>query len=533
MLNEVFSVDPGEPDEPALAGALATPDVSSNSPKGGADSYAGLPTILNIALVTIGAAGIAGWLVLGLVHISDRYRVGHVQGHWMALAQYANAGMLYPPLSDGVRFGGTRHMPLPILVNAAAGRLTGEYLVSGKAIAIVLFAALLILVFGVLRQMACSWPPAVALAGLLPATNTGVLVGSTPGGDVLSVMLQIGALLTMTMARRRNSIRLIIAAGALAGLAAASKLTGVWALLGVLSWLGLRQDWRRLAWFVGACGAIAACTFGIVQWASQGRFLETFLTLTFAGRGSPVGWIRAPSQLIFFGIGDAAAVWMIAPFAILGTLAAWRDSAFTVYHHALAWSVLLTLVVFTDIGAGFNQLLDPGVLTVVAVGCLASRFPRDRVGNVTLATALALAIIWAGATGVRGFVPDLREAAATVQTGKTLPKYNPRPLAHVIAAGDTLLSEDPGIPVLLGHTPIVLDAFMLRRLDEVQPELVDRLVARIKHGEFDHIVLINPVHEDEAWWLYYHFGFRIVKALRESYVLVGQVDGYYLYQPGR
>ena len=69
----------------------------------------------------VGAAGIAGWLFLALVHIGDRYKVGHVQGIWMALAQYANEGTLYPPLSDGVRFGGTRHMPLPIIVNADGG----------------------------------------------------------------------------------------------------------------------------------------------------------------------------------------------------------------------------------------------------------------------------------------------------------------------------------------------------------------------------------------------------------------------------
>jgi hypothetical protein len=65
--------------------------------------------------------------------------------------------------------------------------------------------------------------------------------------------------------------------------------------------------------------------------------------------GGPIGWICALSQLTFFEIGDAPAVWMVAPFAILGTLANWRASSLTVYHHALGWSLLLTLLVFTDI----------------------------------------------------------------------------------------------------------------------------------------------------------------------------------------
>jgi hypothetical protein len=134
---------------------------------------------------------------------------------------------------------------------------------------------------------------------------------------------------------------------------------------------------------------------------------------------------------------------------------------------------------------------------------------------------------------VRGFVPDLREAVTTLRTGETLPKYNPRPLANVVAPGDTLLAEDPGIPVLLGQTPIILDAFMLRRLDEVQPQAVDVLVARIEHGEFDRVALIMPLDDEDFWWQYYHFGLRVVRALRHSYVLVGQVDGYYVYQPHR
>ena len=46
-------------------------------------------TLTTAALCIVGAAGIAGWLFLALVHLGDRYKVGHVQGHWMALAQYA------------------------------------------------------------------------------------------------------------------------------------------------------------------------------------------------------------------------------------------------------------------------------------------------------------------------------------------------------------------------------------------------------------------------------------------------------------
>ena len=102
-----------------------------------------------------------------------------------------------------------------------------------------------------------------------------------------------------------------------------------------------------------------------------------------------------------------------------------------------------------------------------------------------------------------------------------------------MAPGDTLLAEDPGVAVLLGRAPIILDAFMLRRLDEAQPRMVDVLVARIEGGEFAYVALINPLDEEESWWRDYHFGLRLVTALRKSYVFARTADGYYLYQPRR
>ncbi len=97
----------------------------------------------------------------------------------------------------------------------------------------------------------------------------------------------------------------------------------------------------------------------------------------------------------------------------------------------------------------------------------------------------------------------------------------------------TLLAEDPGIAVLLGPTPIVLDAFMLRRLADPQPRMLDALVARIEGGEITYVALILPLNGEEPWWRDYHFGFRVVAALRKSYAFARMADGYYLYQPRR
>ena len=512
------------------AGGIESPAVPPAAPPG---ERLWLARILELALIAVGGAAVAAWLGLAVFHLGDRYKVGHVQGHWMALAQSANDDLLYPPLAEGQRFGGTRHMPLPILVNAAAAHVTGEYLRSGKAVAIVLFGTLLGLTLVALRRLQCPWPLAVGLTGLVPATNTGALVGSVPGGDVLSVVLQIGALLVARAALRSDGRGVLIAAGVLTGLGACSKLTGVWAGLAVLSWLALRTDWLRLLRFAAALATTAVVILLLVQWVSDGRFLATFLTLTFAGTGGPVGAVRAPNQLMFFALQDAPAVWMVAPFALLGVLAAGIRGELTLFHHALAWSLLLTLAVFTDMGAGFNQLLDLIVLTVVVIGWFAARLSRERSGPTSLATALVVFVIWGGITGIRGFVPELREAAAIARSGALPSKYSPRPLSGVVRRDEVLLAEDPGLPVLLGQRPIILDAFMLRRLAEVHPEEIEMLVGRVTRREFDHVAMVVPLDEEDFWWQHYHLGLPLVTALREQYVFSGRVDGYYLYQPRR
>jgi hypothetical protein len=52
-------------------------------------------------LWTVASAILAGWLILAAVHVRDDYRMSHVQGIWVAAAEAARGGALYPPLFDG------------------------------------------------------------------------------------------------------------------------------------------------------------------------------------------------------------------------------------------------------------------------------------------------------------------------------------------------------------------------------------------------------------------------------------------------
>lgn len=483
------------------------------------------------ALVAVALAAILGWLFLAGSHLHDRYEVGHVQGAWMGLEQYANQGTLYPPLFDGVHYGGTRWMPLPILLNVTAARITGEYLVSGKLVGLILTAGLLVLVFFALRRLDTPKALAAALAATIMATDTGRIAGTTLGGDVLPVLLQVGVLVVASSGRRRRSL---VVAGVLAGLALASKTTGVWAALALITWLGLDRRWRDLALFGGAFGTTTALVLGAVELVSSGRFSDNLLRLTFAGVGGGVGPIRAPNQVLYQLATFGPAVWALVPFAAAGALITPRLRRVSVYHLALGWAFLLLLGTYTDVGAGFNQLLDVTVLTVLAVGHFAGRLNVARL-QTPMATVLALVVIWGGATGIiLTLVPDIRSTVEGASLG-----YPLHPLAHLVGPNDEILSEDPYIPLSLGRKPVVLDPFMLRRLDIVDPSAVDALIERIQHHAFDYIVTIVPLRAldgdtvaNNYWWDNFHFGFRVVDAMRRAYVPQGVVDGYYVYRPG-
>ena len=74
-------------------------------------------------------------------------------------------------------------------------------------------------------------------------------------------------------------------------------------------------------------------------------------------------------------------------------------------------------------------------------------------------------------------LPDVKEAVAAFGAEPT-----GRPLAGTVRSDEALLSEDPGIPVGLARTPVILDPFMLPRLTAPRPEAIDDLVGRSRHA---------------------------------------------------
>jgi hypothetical protein len=172
------------------------------------------------------------------------------------------------------------------------------------------------------------------------------------------------------------------------------------------------------------------------------------------------------------------------------------------------------------------------VLTVLVVGELAGRSRSHALAAVAVPAALAVVLLWVTVTGLVVTVgPDAREALGMLR-GSQL--YSRQPLSGQATPTTRLLSEDPYVPVSLGQRPVVLDPFMLRRLQDRDSAAVRRLVERIRAREFELVVLVEPLQPlDREWWRDMHFGTPVTRALADAYTDSGRAQGYYLYRPAR
>jgi hypothetical protein len=471
---------------------------------------------------------VAGWLLLAALHLSDRYQVGHGQGVWMALARHANTDGLYPPLVGAGAYGGSRYMPLPILLHAGVARITGEYLISGKLVGLATTIGLLVVVFAALRRLGCRWSWAFALSASIVGGFSGLRAGTTIGGEPLPVIFGVAALAVVMGGR--SHVRLGAAAG-LVALGVAAKLTALWAPAAIAAWL-LVEDRRRAVTFVFYTAAATVLLLGAFQLASDGRMLENLSVMWGAGLGGATGVLKAPVRLLGYLAEGELTTWALLPVLFYAT-ASLRWTSVTALL-LLSWlaAACLLIVIYADVGTGPNQLIDLSVLTVLATGALVGAAAgRDDVASRLTAGLVAAILIWSlSSTLVVRMRQPIQDAVSAAKDGR---KPYPRDLLTAqLSPGQSLLSEDPGVLVELGLTPVVFDPFMFRRLAETRPDAVASLVAMVERKEFDLIVLVVKLERtDDVWWQKYHFGPRLMRAVDRAYQLDRRVGTHHLYRP--
>jgi hypothetical protein len=469
----------------------------------------------------------ASTLLIQVVHVGDRYAVGYVQGTRMALAAYLNEGTLYPPLFDGSRYGGTRFMPIPTALHAALARWTDEYLVSGKVVGYVSAALLVGLVYVVLRRIGLDRLASAAISSSILATVPGFFVARSIQGDALPVVFQLAAVLTVTGVTPSTSRRPVVIAAVLCTLGVLSKLTAVWAPLAIAVWLLVRAR-RHLVWFAGAFLLLLGGSVGVLQLLTHGEFMTNMVEVSLAGVGSGT-LLGAPARAVDMieRAGPVAVALVFLALARVGLGVARR--AWSPYAIAFLFGLVVLMIQATDLGVSNNHVIDVVTLAAVCVGELVWILAER--GQPVWGRA-AVALVLAGCVGLFAGLetgPAVAQSIEQVREGTVPEPANP--LARQIRPGDSVLSEDPAVPVLLDRLPVVLDAWVLLRLEDRHLGWIAALADRIDRREFDAIVLVQPI-DSRQWYDRLHFGPTIASAIRRSYCLVSRPDRYYLYRPG-
>jgi hypothetical protein len=503
----------------------SVPTAGSNAGR----SPALLPGTRWLSWALVGASGLVGlaWVYLAVAHADDRYRLDHVSGVRIALARAFEGGTLYPPLYDGMHVGGTRFMPLPIVLHGALARLTGEYVTSGKLLAYAAAVALVAAVVVLLRRRRCPLPFALALAVVVVTTNSGLSGSLNLRADILPLLLQV---LAIGVVAETRSSRATVGAAALAALAFVTKLSAVWAPVAIVLWL-LVRDRRRAAWFVGAYVALAGALLGMFAIWSDGRIVENVFGLATSGVTSVRDVVGAPYRLVHLLVSDATTAWGLLPLAGLALWVGLASRRVSLYVVSLVVALAVLLVVLLDVGTGWNQLVDLVVLASLVTGELVGESagaPDDAlVPPAALLPVVGLVLVSAL---LGGFVVMLAPEVGSTLRGTA--SYRVDPLAGVATRTTTLLSEDPYVPVSLGQTPIVFDPFMLPRLAERAPSAVADVARRIEAQDFDLVVLVEPLQPiDRQWWNDEDLGPEVVRAIAEAYRYAGRAQGYYIYVP--
>ena len=479
----------------------------------------------------IGALLLSASVVVSLAasHVDDGYRINHVAGAWLALTKYADDGVLYPPLFDEQtgRYGGTRFMPGRIGLNLAASKLTGEYLTSAKVVSLAAAIALFITMVVVLRRRSCPMLSALAFAMIPFMTDPGHWAFASTRGDTLPVVFQLIAI--MFLFGRSVRTPHVLFAALFSTLAVLFKLSALWAGGAIGLWL-LVKDRRQFALFCAGSIALQALMWGALYALSDGRVIENLLNLAASEVSASGLAVYSPVRMIRI-LAEQPAAWLLIPFAAVNLIRAIGERRLDVLDLALLLAIGSTWFILAGVGTAENHVLDVIVLFTLIAGETSRYTRQDHTGeilNVLAMIAIALGLVGGTMEEYRFDVQKMYRASMnTQQTGPAL-----NPLEKRLSADATILTDDPGLEVARGRLPVMLDAFMLRRIYAMRPDDVQPLIERIRQQEFDAIVLIEKLDPTSSWYASRHFGRDISETIDQTYVLNEDViDGYWIYRP--
>jgi hypothetical protein len=296
-------------------------------------------------------------------------------------------------------------------------------------------------------------------------------------------------------------------------------------------WLLRRRARRRLLDFGASLILSGGLLVALFESLSNGRLIQQLRVFAFAGtqHSSLSDGLQRIYQLVLRNQRSLPLLLLVAGVVLVIAFARRRVG---LYELGLLVVIPILVVVMRDVGAYENHLVDLEVLSALVIAGLWERTDSRqtvRVGRLVVVLCLVLA---SAAAARYTLVPDVRAAVRHEIRGRPNPRYSRHPLTSVVSEGTCALFEDATIPLLAGQRPIVLDAFILHRLQTHDRPAIVALVQRIDRGEFTSIVLDVPL-TDAGWFATLDFGTALADAMRVNYrpAPIAAASGFFVYRP--
>jgi hypothetical protein len=467
------------------------------------------------------ALGVAGVLLLGLTVLravecwSTDSHLDHVAGVWIAEAIDVTRGVFYRAPYGSYGYGGTRYFPLFFCVHGAAIKLCGAWRATGYALSAVSVVLLLIAVYYLSRRIgAARWLAVAACLAVLAGTSTQEAL-LTIREDAMAAMLNLWGI---AICAREDLGRRVYYAAALFTLAFAVKETTVFGTAAMFLYLLLKERCRSALHLLAVTAGGYALVLAGIYLGSEGRAFEVF-RLTAAAGINLRSILVSPSSMVDAMSGYSGEIILLA----LGTatlLATGARNMRRIPPLLFICTLVVTVVIFSSEGIEGNHLIDLQVASAILVvdWALQAGTPEFAIA----ASAAACLIAW---------------LALIVNYGstETVPvRAQLKDVIHVIGRTDqTILSENPLVPIVAGQQPYLIDPFAFRLMLEKRPSLGEPMWQMLHERRFAAVVLMHNPNSDEGRDFYAetHLGRGFIERLQQDYELAGTPGGQYLYLP--
>jgi len=414
----------------------------------------------------------------------DAIPMGATGGVWTALAYDFSKGIFYRPVFDDFGYGGTRYLFLFFTLHGLLIRIFNDPVLTGFSLVLVSAVSLNVGIYFLLRQLKLQVFLSAAFAILTTICITYQLLTLEIMGEFLSCALNIfGIVFALKLLKKDSSLYLILSALCFAG-SFLTKFSSLMGLTAVCVFLWMHQKSRTVFQLIAGTGCLVLGALWVSYVVSDGRILTSFMSF---GQG-PVHWdyffkfplwffmqlARDPFFLLIFGF---------TLFFISRDHTPLRESFPKVYFFIVLG---FTLFILTAPGTDYNHMLDLIVACILVLGLQFHRHAcTPRIWNILFLLLMAVLIF----TWLPG----------TISIKKFMEANGGKPTRHIVervieALGEgpkNILSENPLVPILMNHRPVLLDAFALRLLSLNHPEVLKDFTQKMENKFFRAVVLLD------------------------------------------